>query len=187
MSIPELHRRAVEQFGAFAHEVGDDQWGSPTPCTKWDVRALVHHLVYENVWTPPIFEGQTIEEVGDRFEGDLLGNDPKAAWDQAAKDAIAAVHDEGAMSRTVHLSFGDLPGEEYARELFTDHLIHAWDLARSTGADDALDPELVEACYEINKPQEDRLKRSGMFGERIDPPPDADLQTKLLAVFGRTA
>ena len=187
MNIPERHRRAVEYFGALVHDVGDDQWASPTPCTDWDVRALVHHLVYENVWTPPIFEGQTIDEVGDRFEGDLLGNDPKTAWDQAAKEAIAAVQDKGAMSRKVHLSFGDVPGEEYAIELFTDHLIHAWDLAKGIGADGALDPELVEACYEINKPQEDRLKTSGFFGPKVEPPPNADLQTKLLAVFGRTA
>jgi uncharacterized protein (TIGR03086 family) len=132
-------------------------------------------------------EGRTIEEVGDRFEGELLGDDPKTAWDEAAKAAVAAVHDEGAMSRTVHLSFGDVPGEEYARQLFSDHVIHAWDLARGIGADDTIEPELAEACYEINKPQEDVLKRSGMFGEKIEPPAGADLQTKLLALYGRTA
>ena len=185
MNIPELHRRAVDYFGSLVHRVGDNQWGSPTPCTEWDVRALVNHLVYENRWTVPLMEGRTIEEVGDRFEGDLLGLDPKAAWDEASEQAVNAVQADGAMVRTVHLSFGYFPGEEYARQLFTDHLIHGWDLARGIGAEDTLDHELAEACFEINKPQEDSLKSSGAFGEKIEPDPGADLQTKLLAVFGR--
>ena len=38
--------------------------------------------------------------------------------------------------RIVHLSFGDFPGGEYTRQLFADHLIHAWELARAIGADE---------------------------------------------------
>ncbi len=35
------------------------------------------------------------------------------------------------------------------------------------------------------KPQEDELKASRQFGDRIEPAPDADMQTRLLALFGR--
>src|SRR3954451_12429528 len=104
MDVPELHRRACEGFGARIHQVGDDQWSSPTPCAGWDVRALVNHLVNENRWTPEIFAGRTVAEVGDRFDGDLLGSDPKATWNDAAREAVEAVHGAGAMVRTVHLS-----------------------------------------------------------------------------------
>ena len=48
------------------------------------------------------------------------------------------------MSRTVHLSFGDVTGEEYARQLVADLLIHGWDLARAIGADETLDADLVD-------------------------------------------
>ena len=72
----ERYQRAVEAFGARVHAVGDDQWHLPTPCTEWDVHALVNHLVYEMRWSVPLFAGGTIAEVGDRFEGDLLGDDP---------------------------------------------------------------------------------------------------------------
>jgi hypothetical protein len=34
---------------------------------------------------------------------------------------------------------------------------------------------------------EDMLKGSGMYGEKIEAPEGVDLQTKLLAVFGRQA
>src|SRR3954466_5968719 len=98
-----LHRRAVDEFGWRVEAVADNQWGLPTPCADWDVRALVHHLVYENVWSPPLLEGQTIAQVGDRFEGDLLGDDPKAAWKDSAQLALQAVSRPGAMTQTVHL------------------------------------------------------------------------------------
>ena len=31
--------------GQLVEAVRDDQWGSPTPCSEWDVRALVNHIV----------------------------------------------------------------------------------------------------------------------------------------------
>jgi uncharacterized protein (TIGR03086 family) len=184
--LVDFHRRACDEFDARVRSIGDDQWNLPTPCTDWDVRALVNHLVNEDKWTVPMFEGATIEQVGDRFDGDLLGNDPKGAWAEAVEGAKGVVADQGALERTVHVSYGDISGEDYAFELFTDHVIHAWDLARAIGGDEKLDPELVEFCYEKNKPREEMLKSSGIFGDKVDPPEDADMQTKLLAVFGRT-
>src|SRR5256885_10371907 len=99
----ELHRRAIDEFGGRVEAVADNQWGLPTPCADWDVRALVRHLVYENLWAVPLLAGQTVEEVGDRFEGDLLGDDAKAAWRDSADQARQAVGGAGAMDRTVHL------------------------------------------------------------------------------------
>ena len=182
----ELHRRAVDEFDRRVDAIADNQWGLPTPCADWDVRALVHHLVYENVWTPPMTEGQTIEQVGDRFEGDLLGGDPKAAWRDAADQASQAVARPGAMGGTVHLSFGDFSGEGYAMQLTTDLTVHAWDLARGIGADDRLDPELVEACYQAALPMEPMLRQSGMFGDKVEVGDDAGTQARLLGMMGRT-
>ena len=123
----ELHRRAIDEFGRRVEAIAENQWGEPTPCADWDVRALVHHLVYENAWTPPMFEGKTIAEVGDQFERELLGTDPKGAWQSSAKQAHDAVSRPGAMGGTVHLSFGDFPGDQYSMQLTTDLTVHAWD------------------------------------------------------------
>lgn len=184
MNVPELHRRACEEFGRRVHGVGDDQWELPTPNEEWDVRDLVQHLVNECCWTAPLMAGKTIAEVGDRCDGDLLGDDPKKAWDEAVREAVAAVDDEG-MTRAVHLSFGDFPGEFYVMQLFTDHLIHAWDLARATGQDEKLDPELVSVCKEWFAGQEDAYRAAGAIGPRPEIPPDADEQTVFLAMTGR--
>jgi uncharacterized protein (TIGR03086 family) len=183
--VPDLYRRAVEAFGKHVHAVPDDRWSAPTPCTEWDVRALVNHLVYENRWVPPLLAGATIAEVGDRFEGDLLGDDPRAAWDDSAREAVAAMGEDGAMERTVHLSFGDCPGREYAMQILADTVVHGWDLARAIGADDRMDPELVEACASWFASVEDAYRAGGAIAERPQVPVGADAQTRLLAMFGR--
>lgn len=187
MNVPDLHRRACDEFGKKVDAVADDQWHLPTPCSDWDVRTLVNHIVAESLWTPPLMEGRTIKEVGDRFDGDVVGDDPRRAFHDAAAPAIEAVGGDGAMSRTVHLSFGDTPAHEYAMQLFADYLIHGWDLARATGGEERLDPELVAACSEWFKSMEDAYRTGGAIGPRPDVPDGADPQTELLAMFGRTS
>lgn len=180
-----LHRRAVDQFGAKIRAIGPEQWRLSTPCADWDVRALVNHLVYENLWTAPLLEGKTIEEVGDRFEGDLLGEDPELSWDKAAREATAAVGQHDVLNRTVHVSFGDISGEEYVSQLTTDHVIHAWDLARAIGSEELLDTELVEFVFAYLAPRVDDWRAAGAFGPRVEIPSGSGRQAELLALTGR--
>ncbi|MGH3516444.1 MAG: TIGR03086 family metal-binding protein [Haloechinothrix sp.] len=130
--------------------------------------------------------GATIEEVGDSFDGDVLGADPESAYASAAQAAVAAISADGALGRTVHLSFGEVPGEEYAWQLFADHLIHSWDLARAIGADQRLDPDLVEACAGWFSANEKAYRSAGAVGPTSELPAGADQQTALLVAFGRT-
>jgi uncharacterized protein (TIGR03086 family) len=183
--VPELYRRAVEQFGALLQSVRDDQWDAPTPCADWSVRDLANHVIGENRWMPPLMEGKTVADVGDALDGDLLGDDPSGEWDRAAKEALAAAEEPGALDRTVHLSFGDFPGRDYVGQVTSDHVIHAWDLARAIGADESLDPDLVRFAYDELVPQFDQWRQAGAFGDKVEVPEDADLQTKLLAEAGR--
>ncbi|HEU5111616.1 MAG TPA: TIGR03086 family metal-binding protein, partial [Micromonosporaceae bacterium] len=135
MDILDLYGRSLDEFVARVRAVDDTLWSAPTPCAGWDVRQLVNHVVYEDRWTVPLFAGRTIAEIGDRFEGDLLGADPAATAADAAAEARAAVAEPGALERTVHLSFGPTPAAEYATQLLADHLVHAWDVAVAVGAD----------------------------------------------------
>jgi uncharacterized protein (TIGR03086 family) len=177
----------LKEFDSRVAAIGDDQWGLQTPNTQWSVRDVVNHLVYEDLWAPPLFSGSTIQEVGDRFDGDVLGDDPKGAWRSASIEALGVIEAPGAMERIVHLSFGDVPGNEYALQLFADHLIHAWDLAHGIGSDERLDPELVDACTEWFGPFESAYRSWGAIADRPEIPEGADAQTRLLAMWGRRA
>src|SRR6516165_4856894 len=187
MDIPAMFGRAVAEFDARVRQIGDHQWQAATPDEDWTVRDLVNHIVNEDLWAPPLLAGSTIAEVGDRFDGDVLGDAPKEAWSAASAEAVQAVEADGAMSRTVHLSFGDFPGSEYALQLFADHLIHAWDLARAIGADENLDEELVASCATWFKGVEEAYRSAGVIAAPPPVPGRADAQTLLLARFGRRA
>lgn len=183
MELAELHRRTVEGWEARVAGVGPDDWGRATPCSEWDVRALVSHVVGEDLWTTPIAEGRTMEEVGDRFDGDLLGDDPHGAADRAARAAVRSVAEHLPAHGTVHLSFGEVPIDEYVWQVATDHLIHTWDLACATGQDRAMDPEVVDAVSQWFAEREDMYRAAGVVGPRTDG--DGDPQSHLLAGFGR--
>jgi uncharacterized protein (TIGR03086 family) len=184
-AVMERFGQATAHFGGLVHQVKDDQWGNATPCSDWDVRALVNHLVYEARWAPPLLKGETIEQVGSRFDGDLLGADPKTSYDDAVGAVTTATSAPGAMEATVHLSYGETPASEYLAQMTCDFVVHAWDLARGIGADDTLDPDMVQWVDEFARPQAAMLAASGLFDPPVDVPDDADPQTKLLALFGR--
>ena len=182
-----LFRRAADGFGRHVHGVADGQWHDPTPCTDWDVRTLVNHVAVEQLWVPPLVGGQTVADIGNRLDGDRLGDDPVAAWDAAVADSLGSFEGPGALAGSVTLSSGERPTAEYCWEMTTDALIHSWDLARGIGGDEALDPELVELVYERTLPIAEQLQETGMFAPPVPVPADAPLQTKLLALFGRSA
>jgi uncharacterized protein (TIGR03086 family) len=182
-----LFERAVGHFGELVHQVDEGQWSHQTPCTEWDVRALVNHLVYEARWAPPLLEGQTIEQVGSRFEGDLLGADPKASYDDASAGLLDAARGDGALDRTVHLSYGDTPASAYLTQLACDFVIHGWDLARAIGADGTIDADLLEMARREAEANRELLAASGLFDPVPDVPDDADAQTRTLALYGRRA
>ncbi|HUA31405.1 MAG TPA: TIGR03086 family metal-binding protein [Streptosporangiaceae bacterium] len=188
--LVELHGRCGQRFAEIVDGVGSQQWHDDTPCSAWDVRTLTHHMLYEQRWVPPLCDGLTIAEIGDGFEGDLLGDDV-SAWPGlvgfSIDEAHAAVARPGVLDRIVHLSFGDFPGQEYVIQLTADLAIHGWDLARATGQDAAIDPGAVAPLLRWAQARADFLAASGMFGSRINVSPDDPDDVRLLALLGRQA
>ncbi|MGZ4188517.1 MAG: TIGR03086 family metal-binding protein [Actinomycetota bacterium] len=180
-----LFDKASKRYEEAVHQIREDQWHLPTPCTEWDVRALMQHLVNEQLWLPPLLEGKTIAEVGDAFDGDNLGDDPVKAWDEAggaARAAVAALKD---LQSTTHLSFGDFPAEEYLNQMVFDLHIHGWDLRTGIGVETQLDDELTAYLM----PWAEQAMAAYRAGGATAPPPpvpdDASPHTKILALSGR--
>lgn len=185
MDLVKLHKKAGEQVTKFIADVKHDQWGSQSNCTEWSVRDLINHIVSENLWMPEMLVGQTIDEVGDKYEGDVLGRYPLKAFEQSQKAADEAIAKPDALKKVVHLSYGDYPASLYISHRIVDLVVHGWDIAKSTGQEDNLDDELIQAAYEIIEPEVEDWRKSGILGPKIGFLEDADLQTKLLAIMGR--
>jgi uncharacterized protein (TIGR03086 family) len=185
MTFLDLYQRASHSFVERAKQVGPRDWDRPTPCAEWSVRDLVNHLVYEDRWVPPLLAGRTLAEVGDRFDGDLLGTDPFDAVADAANRAEAAFADPGALDRTVGLSFGPTPALEYGWQMLAEHLVHGWDLAVALGADGELDADTVRECAAWFADREELFRHAGAIGPRVEPTGDASEQDRLLGATGR--
>jgi uncharacterized protein (TIGR03086 family) len=130
-------------------------------------------------------EGRKIAQVGDALDGDLLGSAPQEAAAMAAKEAVHAMTEPGALLRTVHLSFGDTPAAEYAWQMIADHVVHAWDLAVAVGADPRLDPELVTRCAEWWEGWEQAYRGAGVVADPVPVAAYASRQDQLIGSFGR--
>ena len=186
-TMGEWYVRAMESAARFVSGVRPGQWHDPTPCSEWDVRALLNHMTQENAWAAELFPGKTMAEVGDRLDGDVLDGDPIGAFNRSVEAATAAVSVPGAMKAVCHLWFGDIPGSEYAKQLFGGMLIHGWDMAKASRQDAALDAALVELGLPIAEETMALAEGSGVFAPQVPVPDHAPPQTRMLAFMGRRA
>lgn len=184
MDVKDLFRETTAAASACIVRIQPAQLHNPTPCTEWDLRALLQHMVYEMSWIPDLLAGKTIATVGDAYEGDLLGDDPLGAWGQALGAALVAV-DKANLKKTVHLSYGNFAAEHYIRESASDMLIHGWDVSKAIGYPLTFDERAAHEVYEYALPRAAEFRGSGLFGEVVPTKADDPIQTKLLAFYGR--
>ncbi|MGC5050891.1 TIGR03086 family metal-binding protein [Micromonospora sp. DT48] len=185
MELLKTYRRSLADFTERVEQVHPGQWSAVTPCPGWDVRALVNHVVSEERWSVPLLAGRTLDEVGDRYDGDQLGADPIAAAREAASQAEVAATSPGALDRTVHTSAGAIPVEEYLRQLLAEHLVHGWDLAVAIGADPSTDADAVAEVARWYSHRMADYRRNGLVEPEVELPAGVSEQDRLLAAFGR--
>lgn len=178
---------AVAYAQSIVANANANQMADPTPCSEWDVRALLNHMVNEHLWAPPLLAGESVTDIGDRFDGDNLGDDFKTAFSAATKLSTEAAAAPGAMTRNVKLSTREISGEDYLSEMTLDAVIHGWDLAKATGQDTTIPQQFVQALLEYVTPMADMLANSGVFGAPPQFSPTDAPQIRLLAMLGRVA
>jgi uncharacterized protein (TIGR03086 family) len=175
---------ALDEVDRHVRAITPDRWTDPTPCTEWDLRALVDHLVYETLWVPDLVAGATLAEVGSRYEGDRLGDDPIGAWAAAKEAAVDGVRSSN-LDVPVHTSGGELTADEYLTQMLFDASIHGWDVAQSIGVDHAIPDDVARDLHAWFSPQAAGWVEAGILAPPIEVPDDADPSTHLIALSGR--
>jgi uncharacterized protein (TIGR03086 family) len=166
---------AADRFSARLDAVGDDQWDNPTPCTDWNVRQLVDHVID--------IQRQIPEGLGTSV-GD--GADAQEKWNRVREAALAALRQPGVLDRTMQGAGGrEVPVEMAIIPRLSDLVVHTWDLARATGGDERLDPGTAAIVLERLKPNDEILRSTRTFGPKVEPPPGADAGVELLCFTGR--
>ncbi len=173
------HSEVAGHFGDLTRGARD--WDAPAPVDGWTARDVVRHLVE---WFPAFLASGTGIELP---AGPSVDDDPAAAW-QAHTDGVQAVLDDPATADRLldnpHIGQRPLPG---AIDAFytSDVFLHTWDLARATGQDDRLDPDVCAAMLAGMQPMEAVMRGSGQYGPAFTVPQDADQQSRLLGFIGR--
>jgi uncharacterized protein (TIGR03086 family) len=185
--VSDRYGRIVDGFGSRLARVGSDQWDDPTPCTEWNVRALVEHVIETQLRVVSMVAGSIAGSIpGSAPSEDEPVSDAAARWGAATERVCASLADPERASATVGGSFGEQSFESLvSRLLCADALFHTWDLARATGQDEHLDPRAVAKAMEFLEPLDEAIRRPGGFGAKLESPPDADRQTQLLQFGGR--
>jgi uncharacterized protein (TIGR03086 family) len=164
--------------------VSNDELEAATPCASWQVRELVNHIVGGQRFFAAMARGEEFKP----GQEDWCAGDFAADFDAGATECLAAFAAPGAMEKIMHLPFGDMPGAAFVGIAATDTFVHGWDLAKATGQDTNLDPELaagllvgaqafIQESFRGNEPMP--------FGPQQQAPPGASPADELAAFLGR--
>ncbi len=188
--------KAEESLKKIVDQIRDDQWDMVMPPdfamrrTDHDVtlREIINYHAYDDAWVPDMLAGRTMDEARtDKYDGDLLGDDPKAAFAEIVRKAVAAAAalDAADLDRIAHLSFGDYPIREYFWQINSFRALRAHDIAQVIGVDSTLPADLVQGVWDEVSPHAEEWRAIGVYGPRVDVPADAPLQDRLLGLTGR--
>src|SRR6202046_1016128 len=180
---------SYENAAVIVSGIAADELGRPTPCPKYDVARLIHHLVEAGPRAAALGRGQA-PPPGDESPHVELSDAP-GQLRIAAEEAAQAWSDDSSLSLRHRMPWG----EEYTGGSLVDMYLaelpaHAWDLARATGQIDKLDPSLalpaLEGARAMIKPQYRNMVEPGIpFGAEVSPAPDADDWERFAAFMGR--
>jgi uncharacterized protein (TIGR03086 family) len=151
--------------------VEPDQLSGRTPCTDFDVEALVKHLFGVAGRLAAMGAGRPAESVPPSVAA--LPTDVVAGYRDRVEQGRAAWADPASLGRLVEAPFGRVPGAVVLGVYLAENLTHGWDLATATGQHPEADPALVAPAYATMRRV---LPPEGREGFPFDPPvePAAD-------------
>lgn len=138
---------------------------------------------YDEAWVPDVLAGRAAADGDPYADVDLLGDDPIASYDALNDKATAAVR-SGDIAETFRFTYGDYPADEGFAHLATYRAFQAYSIAKHFGVPFHLSPELVAGFNEHVTPHADERRQWGVFPPAIEPPVDADDETRLLCAVG---
>lgn len=165
--------------------VTNDQLGLPTPCSEFDVKDLLDHMVMVMQRVAAIGNGEHFSVANEESANRATGH--TGAFTEAAHDVQQAWSDPGKLEAIHEVPWGQLAGVPllftYTAELAT----HGWDLATAIGGEFNIDDEyLVGAHVAIGMiPDDGRDDPMVPFDPIVDPGEDAPTLLKIAGWGGR--
>jgi uncharacterized protein (TIGR03086 family) len=158
------------------------EWDEPTPCSQWQVRDLVAHLVGGN----NRFASAVSGEPAPTRPGDWGDEELGLAFLESGEALTEAFGQPGALDRVVTVPIGPVPGIVALHLRVTELLVHSWDLAQATGRSAEFPEDLAaqELDFSLAK-LEDIPPDRRPFGPPQPVADDARAIDRLVACLGR--
>jgi uncharacterized protein (TIGR03086 family) len=170
----EMFERAASAASALARSVRPDQMVLATPCSEWDVAALLDHMAGGPVY---LLGALGVDDV------------PADQWpDPVVIEAVMSrLAEPGALDRRCMSPAGfEWSVGEAAAGTAMDQLVHTWDLAVAVGSDRVLDVDVVNAVVAMFLPQMPEIGRqAGFIGPAVAVADGVSPQEILLGAMGR--
>jgi uncharacterized protein (TIGR03086 family) len=182
---------ADEALKTVVEQIRDEQWDAKVPDGMsarqpgLTLRQIINYHAYDDAWVPDVLAGKTIEEVGTRWDGDLLGDHPKLNFAAIVETAVTTVRAFDDLDKVVHLSYGDYPACEYLKHITSFRGLRAFDIAGFIGTDTTLPGDLVQGLWDEIAPDAELWRQMGVFGPAVEVAATAPLQDRLLGLTGR--
>jgi uncharacterized protein (TIGR03086 family) len=183
-----LHAEMTDAADAAARTVANvdaSQFGRPTPCTEWDVRTLLNHLI---VWTSYSLEARANgESVGqDVIDRDFAADAGFAAAYRARLDrALTAWADPATWERSLDVMGSPMPSADVAALSISEMVLHGWDLAAATGQAYTVSEPAAAAAMRAVEANAELFRQYKGFAEPVEVPPAASALDRVLALSGR--
>jgi len=182
------HAEMTEAADAAARTVAHvdpSQFGRQTPCTEWDVRTLLNHLI---VWTSYSLEARANgESVGqDVIDRDFAAAPGFAADYRAQLDrALAAWADPAKWAGSLDVMGSPTPAADVAALNTSEMVLHGWDLAAATGQAYTVSEPAAAAALRAVEANAELFRQYQGFAEPVEVPEGASTLDRLLAESGR--
>ncbi len=158
----------------------------PTPCTEWDVRALVSHTIGAMEMYAAFADGGPAPDFETMMSGrDVLAGDPQGAVLASCARSQSAWSQPGVLQRELTTPWGPWSGERVASTSTFSTLVHGWDLAVALGLDAELPQHLLDLSWGVAEPLVPVLREAGVVAEPVEVGEGATPTQRLFAFLGR--
>ncbi|HEX6351637.1 TIGR03086 family metal-binding protein [Actinophytocola sp.] len=175
---------AADAMAAVVRSITPDQLTNPTPCTEYDVRALVNHLLF---WGPSLEGAGRKESVPppatevDLTTGDWRG-DLLAQLDRTARTWEPVSAWEG----TTYMGGpNEMPAAMIGDMITGELVVHGWDFAQATGQRLDLPEDLLTYLLGAVAEGVEQGRAMGIYGPEVPVPADAPTLDRILGITGR--
>jgi uncharacterized protein (TIGR03086 family) len=127
----ELYEAAAQGFRQRLAGVQSNQMSSPTPCSEWNVQALINHNIKVTGLIEGVFRGNVTVNPLD-VSGPLPGGNALELLDAGIAKVLDALKSVGSIDHQINTPFGEMTRAAFLMNPTWDLLVHTWDLAKGT-------------------------------------------------------